>query len=206
MIESLQSPETIAEASTAHQQPQASARNVTDQQALSDNLYSSLETLDPIKNQRNKPEDPKHVSQAPETSPGKGEDPENKAQAQRRAQAAKLNEFWQKGLMELENSGKHEDIVRTIRENLILERLKTENLGPDNTDGSLTFKDVQQELSGASNELQNSLATQNFVKRAVSVFSTVAPIFDVVATYDPVHAALPWAAVRTVVMVSERSC
>jgi hypothetical protein len=133
-------------------------------------------------------------------SPKTTEAAESKPPPQSHTRAIDSSELWEKALANLKQSGKHQDIVATIEGHLIGDKLTT----PDGKiDASECFRDVKDKISQAAKGLQSGSGTSSFVQKTVSVLNMAVPIGDVAVCFDPVHAALPWAAIRTVLMVSD---
>jgi hypothetical protein len=60
-------------------------------------------------------------------------------------------------------------------------------------------EEMEQEIKG---QQQHDSETHHFVEKTVSVLNKFVSVGDVAVSFDPVHAALPWAAVRFVLVVS----
>jgi hypothetical protein len=63
-------------------------------------------------------------------------------------------------------------------------------------------EDIQFNLDQAFQSERPDSKSSRIIENGVSVLGRFASVFDVVASFDPVHAALPWAAARAVIGVS----
>ncbi|KAK7419209.1 hypothetical protein QQZ08_010978 [Neonectria magnoliae] len=61
--------------------------------------------------------------------------------------------------------------------------------------------DIQERINKAFKEDQHDSTVRSIIESSVSVLAKFASVGDVAVSFDPVHAALPWAAVRSVVIL-----
>ncbi|KAH7160654.1 hypothetical protein EDB81DRAFT_782712 [Dactylonectria macrodidyma] len=71
--------------------------------------------------------------------------------------------------------------------------------GPSNRKGLVV--DVQEKIDNAFKGQQQDSTTRRIIEKSVSLLSDFASVGDVAVSFDPVHAALPWAAVRSVLVL-----
>lgn len=69
---------------------------------------------------------------------------------------------------------------------------------PTQSDLTSDIKDVSEYLASAEKD-QHDSRSRNYFATAISILNKFVGIGDVAVSYDPVHAALPWAAVRVVI-------
>jgi hypothetical protein len=111
-------------------------------------------------------------------------------------------ELWDKALRHLQESKRDLDIVSIVEgfaknpadNNAIAE-------GTPSTAKSLA-KDIKQKMEHEIESQQHDSETRRSVENIVSVLNKFISVGDVAVNFDPVHAALPWAAVRFVLVVS----
>jgi hypothetical protein len=111
-------------------------------------------------------------------------------------------ELWDKALRHLQESKKDRDIVSIVEgvaKNLADNNATAE--GTPSTTKSLA-KDIKQKMEQEIGSQQHDSETRRFVEKTVSVLNKFISVGDVAVNFDPVHAALPWAAVRFVLVVS----
>jgi hypothetical protein len=123
-----------------------------------------------------------------------------------RTQSAKASrgncELWDKALRHLQESKKDRDIVSIaegMAKNLADDNANAE--GAPSTAKSLA-KDIKQKMEQEIESQQHDNETCRYVEKTVSVLNKFVSVGDVAVNFDPVHAALPWAAVRFVLVVS----
>lgn len=63
-------------------------------------------------------------------------------------------------------------------------------------------KDIKENMEQEINSKQHDSETRFFVEKTVSVLNKFLSVGDIAVNFDPIHAALPWAAVRFVLLVS----
>lgn len=111
-------------------------------------------------------------------------------------------ELWDKALRHLQESKKDRDIVSIVEG---VAKTPTDNNvtaeGTPSTAKSLA-KDIKQKMEQEIESQQHDSETCRFVEKTVSVLKKFVSVGDVAVNFDPVHAALPWAAVRFVLVVS----
>jgi hypothetical protein len=111
-------------------------------------------------------------------------------------------ELWDKALRHLQESKKDRDIVSIVEG---VAKTPTDNSvtaeGTPSTVKSLA-KDIKQKMEQEIESQQHDSETCRFVEKTVSVLKKFVSVGDVAVSFDPVHAALPWAAVRFVLVVS----
>jgi hypothetical protein len=110
--------------------------------------------------------------------------------------------LWDKALRHLQESKEDRYIVSIVEgfaKNLADDNATAE--GTPSTAKSLA-KDIKQEMEQEIESQQHDSETRRFVEKTVSVLNKFVSVGDVVVNFDPVHAALPWAAVRFVLVVS----
>lgn len=73
------------------------------------------------------------------------------------------------------------------------------DLDRDDTDRKGLVEDIQKQLDVASKSEHHDRTS---IDKSLSVLNKFLSVGDVVVSFDPVHAALPWAAVRSVIVVS----
>jgi hypothetical protein len=111
--------------------------------------------------------------------------------------------LWDKALIQLQASKEDKDIVAIIVERFAKSPAAdnpTSESGPSSVKG--LAKDIKERLEQEINSKQHDSETHQFVERAVSVLNKFLSFGDVVVSFDPIHAALPWAAVRFFLVVS----
>ncbi len=112
------------------------------------------------------------------------------------------SDLWDKALRQLQESGEHKGIVAVV------ERFKTSsaagNTNPQCGPGSVRglAMDIKEKMEQEINGNQYDSETYRFVGKIVSVLKKFVAVGDVAVNFDPVHAALPWAVVRFVLVVS----
>ncbi|KAJ5415114.1 hypothetical protein N7465_003809 [Penicillium sp. CMV-2018d] len=74
-----------------------------------------------------------------------------------------------------------------------------DDLDRDDTDRKGLVKDIQKQLDLASKSEHHDRTTS--IDKFLSVLNKFLSVGDVVVSFDPVHAALPWAAVRSVIVI-----
>jgi hypothetical protein len=123
-----------------------------------------------------------------------------------RTQSAKASrgngELWDKALRQLQESKKDRDIVSIVEgmaKNLADDNANAE--GTPSTAKSLA-EDIKQRMEQEIESQQHDSETRRYVEKTVSVLNKFVSVGDVAVNFDPVHAALPWAAVRFVLVVS----
>jgi len=108
--------------------------------------------------------------------------------------------LWDKALRHLQESKKDRDIVSIVQGFAIADDNATTK-GTPSAAKSLA-KDIKQKMEQEIKSQQHDSETRRFVEKTVSVLNKFVSVGDVVINFDPVHAALPWAAVRFVLVVS----
>jgi len=110
--------------------------------------------------------------------------------------------LWDKALRHLQESKNDRDIVS------IVQGFAT-NLADDNATAKgapsaakILAKDIKQKMEQEIKSQQHDSETRRFVDKTVSVLNKFVSVGDIIINFDPVHAALPWAAVRFVLVVS----
>lgn len=107
-------------------------------------------------------------------------------------------DLWVQAVGLLKESERGEDILA------IVEKL-TAQLGgdyPNRPDAKSLAVEIREKIDKEIEGQQNDGKTRRIVENAVSVLGKFVAVGDVVVSFDPVHAALPWAAVRSVLVVS----
>jgi hypothetical protein len=111
-------------------------------------------------------------------------------------------ELWDKALRHLQEPKNDRDIVSIVEgfaKNPADGNAAAE--GTPNTAKSLA-KEIKQKMEREIESQQHDSETRRFVEKTVSVLNNFVSFGDVAVSFDPVHAALPWAAVRFVLVVS----
>ncbi|KAI1348196.1 hypothetical protein F5Y01DRAFT_307013 [Xylaria sp. FL0043] len=109
---------------------------------------------------------------------------------------ATTSALWLEALKYLKESGKGEDAQ-------VIEDLfnKVDGGPPKDTDTKrLATEGIQKAVEDALKEQQHDSKTARIMKQALEVVMKFASVADVAVNADPLHAALPWAAVRFVLM------
>ena len=105
--------------------------------------------------------------------------------------------MWEDAISKILNSNEDPKLVAVVNE------LRATNAFSPNDTVSTIATVIKQDLE---REVQSQHAAQGFVKESieqtVSMINKFLAVGDVAASFDPVHAALPWAAVRFVLVVS----
>lgn len=111
-------------------------------------------------------------------------------------------ELWDKALKHLQESKKDRDIVSIVQG--VAKNLAEDNATAKGTPSAAKSlaKDIKQKMEQEIKSQQHDSETRRFVEKTVSVLNKFVSVGDVVINFDPVHAALPWAAVRFVLVVS----
>jgi len=111
-------------------------------------------------------------------------------------------ELWDKALRLLEESKKDRDIVSVVEG--VAKNLADDNATAEGTPSAAKSlaKDIKQKMEQEIESQQHESEARRFVEKTVSVLNKFVSVGDVVINFDPVHAALPWAAVRFVLVVS----
>jgi hypothetical protein len=111
-------------------------------------------------------------------------------------------ELWNKALSQLQDSGEDRHVIANAEE--IAKELASEVNVSDN--GSCTAKslvaDIKKKMEEQIRSRQHDGDTSHFVGKTVSILNKFLAIGDVAVSFDPIHAALPWAAVRFILVVS----
>jgi hypothetical protein len=110
--------------------------------------------------------------------------------------------LWDKALRHLQDSEKHKDILAIVEGFAKPQAASDANpkSGPGTAEG--LAKEIKEKMEQEINSKQHDSGTRRFVERTVKVLNTIVPVVDVAVTFDPIHAALPWAAIRFVLVVS----
>ena len=111
-------------------------------------------------------------------------------------------ELWDKALRHLRESKKDQDIVSIVEG--VVKNPADDNAtaeGTPSTAKSLAM-DIKRKMEQEIESQQHDSETRRFVEKTVSVLNKFVSVGDVAVSFDPVHAALPWAAVRFVLVVS----
>jgi len=110
--------------------------------------------------------------------------------------------LWDKALRHLQESEEDKGIVA------IVERF-VKSPAADNATPKCGYsrvkalaKDIKEKIEQEINSKQHDSETRCFVEKTVSVLNKFLSVGDVAVNFDPIHAALPWAAVRFVLVVS----
>ena len=112
------------------------------------------------------------------------------------------SDLWDKALRQLQESGKHEGIVAVAGR--FATNPAADHTNPERGPGSVRglAKDIKEKMEQEINRNQHDSETYRFVEKIVSVLNEFVAVGDVAVNFDPVHAALPWAVVRFVLVVS----
>jgi hypothetical protein len=111
-------------------------------------------------------------------------------------------DLWDKALRHLQESKEDKGIVA------IVERFAkspaadnaTPKCGHSRVKG--LAEDIKEKMEQEINSRQHDSETRYFVEKTISVLNKFLSVGDVAVNFDPIHAALPWAAVRFVLVVS----
>jgi hypothetical protein len=95
----------------------------------------------------------------------------------------------------LKESERRKDIIANVE-------AFARELDRDSTNRKGLAVDIQKKIDEALMDQQHDIKTRRSMENAVSILSKFASVGDVAVSFDPVHAALPWAAVRSVLVVS----
>jgi hypothetical protein len=106
---------------------------------------------------------------------------------------ANAHDLWNEALMALGESE---------RENV---KVFTGEVNPDRCQTYELVDDIRKDIDAALLRNENEGTARVFVERTVSVLNKFVSVGEVVVSFDPVHAALPWAGVRFVLKVIEKS-
>ncbi|PMD67612.1 WD40 repeat-like protein, partial [Hyaloscypha bicolor E] len=128
------------------------------------------------------------------------------------------SKLWERAFENLKDSGKHKDIIAIIKDHLVDTKPPSSDgrMDPNSTtsaskidvktteldseiDAGECFREAKDEISQEGEHLEST--TREFVQKTVSVLNMTLSIGDVAVSFDPVHAALPWAAIRTVLLL-----
>lgn len=111
-------------------------------------------------------------------------------------------ELWDEALRHLQESKKDRDIVSIVEG--FAKNLADDNAIAEGTPSAAKSlaKDIKQKMEQEIESQQHDSETRRFVEKTVSVLNKFVSLGDVAVSFDPVHAALPWAAVRFVLVVS----
>lgn len=109
--------------------------------------------------------------------------------------------MWEDAIAKVVNSNEDPKLVAIVKE------LNTASaLSPNDTVSTIATM-VKRDLE---REVESQRSAQGFVRESVeqtvSIINKFLAVGDVAASFDPVHAALPWAAVRFVLVVSFLPC
>ncbi|KAH8761659.1 hypothetical protein F5883DRAFT_631123 [Diaporthe sp. PMI_573] len=111
---------------------------------------------------------------------------------------ASNRDLWTEALKSLKEPERHKDIVAIVAENFAAEPDRDSANKPD---VKSLAEDIEKKIYNEVKDRQHDSKTRRILENAVSVLNKFACAVDVVASFDPVHAALPWAAVRSVLVV-----
>lgn len=123
-----------------------------------------------------------------------------------KTQSAKIytsdSDLWDEALRQLQKSSEHKGIVAVVERFAKSPAADHANLEyrPSSVKG--LAKDIKEKMEQEINSKQLDSETYRFVKRTVSVLNKFLTVGDVAVSFDPIHAALPWAALRFVLVVS----
>ena len=111
-------------------------------------------------------------------------------------------ELWDRALRQLRKSKADRDIVAVIEE--IVKNPAGNNEITEGGPGTVKgfAKDIKEKMELQIKGQGENSDTNRFVQKTVSVLNRFISVGDVAVNFDPVHAALPWAAVRFVLVVS----
>jgi hypothetical protein len=140
----------------------------------------------------------------------------NEEDTQSEGKPSSKSDLWDKSLAHLSDSEYDRDIVaivRTFAENPIGDNA-TANGGPSSTED--LAKDIGERMAQAIQDGQHGreqrewkvtigdkeYSVRGLVDKTVKILNKFVGVGDVAVSFDPVHAALPWAAVRFVLVVS----
>ncbi|KAF5022088.1 hypothetical protein F66182_5863 [Fusarium sp. NRRL 66182] len=113
--------------------------------------------------------------------------------------ATVFQELWDAALVQLRANKQEEESLKIV--NIFIDKIADKAKGPDahpdTQDLAGSIKDeIEQEINSRRHE--NGMA--RFMGNVVSALNKFASVGDVAVSFDPVHAALPWAAVRFVLV------
>lgn len=104
--------------------------------------------------------------------------------------------LWEDAIVKIQNSNEDPKLVAVVKE------LGTQaTLSPDDTVRTIAAMIEGEMKRGVEDQHAFKGVASTFVEQTVSVINKFLAVGDVVASFDPVHAALPWAAVRFVLVV-----
>lgn len=111
-------------------------------------------------------------------------------------------DLWDKALRHLQESKEDKGIVAIVER--FAKTLAADNATPKFGHSRVKglAKDIKERMEQEINSKQHDSETRCFVEKTVSVLNKFLSVGDVVVNFDPIHAALPWAAVRFVLVVS----
>lgn len=101
--------------------------------------------------------------------------------------------LWEKALEKLEQLNKDKELVAIIKE--FITKLANDDVAT-RSDLVVAIKDEMEK------EIKRKPDGNQIVKKTISILNNFVSVGDVAVSFDPVHAALPWAAVRFVLVVS----
>ncbi len=111
-------------------------------------------------------------------------------------------DLWDKAVRHLQESNQDRSIVSIVKS---FANTPTDDNGTPTNELSTVkglAKDIKEKMEQDINTKQHDTETRRFVNKTVSVLNKFILVGDVAVNFDPVHAALPWAAVRFVLVVS----
>jgi hypothetical protein len=110
--------------------------------------------------------------------------------------------LWDKALVQLQESSKDKDIVAVVE--CFARSPVADNATPESKPSTVKgfAKVIKEKLKHEINSKEHDSETYRFVERTVSVLNKFLSVGDVVVNFDPIHADLPWAAVRFIFVVS----
>ncbi|KAL7933645.1 hypothetical protein V8C35DRAFT_303492 [Trichoderma chlorosporum] len=109
-----------------------------------------------------------------------------------------IKTLWDRALLEVKQS-KDQDAIKLVDEiENHVDSHETSNAGPTvTTDLVLSIKET---MKHQFKDKHSRNSTSAYVERTISILNQFIVVGDTAVSFDPVHAALPWAAVRTVLV------
>lgn len=108
--------------------------------------------------------------------------------------------LWDKAIDQLQKSKEDPNIVAVVNEFTV--KVANSNAAENSPSPKGFAKDIKKEMELEIKGQPNNSKTHHFVEKTISILNKFVSVGDVAVTFDPVHAALPWAAVRFVLQVS----
>ncbi|KAH8649922.1 ankyrin repeat-containing domain protein [Xylariales sp. PMI_506] len=108
---------------------------------------------------------------------------------------ARRFDLWKKALDHLKNSEGHKDVP------FLTESFLTQSSDGSASGNNLGIEDIHDRIKEALGSPQHDNTTRSMVEKALEIIQKFTSVADIAVSFDPLHAALPWTAVRSVIVL-----